>query len=115
MDPAFLCDLLDGLLSVDGSLYRAWTLQHSPIPVSGKQRDRLRLGYLGWGQSQMLMLELVNGMDRLNANVARLGGAKTKPQPILPPGVPDETPRRVSGRMSFDAFMDASQAFFQNL
>lgn len=118
MDPAFLCDLLDGLLSIDGSLYRAWTLRHSPTGRQDRQRrERLRLDYLTWGQSQMLMLELVNGIDRLNTNVTLLGGGKAKPHPILPPGVRDATePRHVGGKhMSFHSFMDASQAFLQNL
>ena len=32
MEPSWLCDLLDGLEGVDGSLYRAWMAEHHPLP-----------------------------------------------------------------------------------
>lgn len=61
MEPSWLCDLLDGLEGVDGSLYRAWMAEHHPL-LREDAKSMPRLSYLTYGQSQMLMLSMTTSL-----------------------------------------------------
>lgn len=86
MEPSWLCDLLDGLEGVDGSLYRAWMAEHHPL-LREDAKSMPRLSYLTYGQSQMLMLSMTNQLEMIRVMIARMmGDKKSKPQPVYPPG-----------------------------
>lgn len=86
MEPSWLCDLLDGLEGVDGSLYRAWMAEHHPLPREDAACFS-RLSYLTYGQSQMLMLSMTNQLEMIRVMIARMmGDKKSKPQSVYPPG-----------------------------
>lgn len=73
--------------SIPESQYRAWVLEHTPTPDDGKPHTR-QLDYTGWGQPQMLMLDMRNLLETIHIIVARLAGdEKTEPDFISPPGV----------------------------
>ena len=59
-DPNFLCDLLDGLEAIPDSQWRAWLLEHDGAGGGSGSSERLQLGWLGFGQSEMLLLQLQN-------------------------------------------------------
>lgn len=115
----FACDLLDGLEAVSESQYRAWLLEHCrTMRASNGAGERLHLGYLHWDERTMLLLDMANSLDRLNANVIRLGGGKAKSRPILPPGPEkDSVPSRVDGSTArnLDEWMGQAAAFLNNL
>lgn len=94
--PSFLCDLLDGLEGIDGSLYRAWILQHGPKPDKGSvRRGKRRLGYLSYSQDSSLLLDMANTLESLRVMLAKYMGDKTaKPDMILPPGAEDDGDKR---------------------
>jgi len=105
-DPNFLCDLLDGLEGVPESLYRAWTLEHDDRAV-GRLRRRdggpLRLEWNGFGQTQMLLLDLQNTLDAVRVMLAsHWSGKKREPRLILPPGadVPESRSSHVDAASS---------------
>lgn len=92
--PGQLLALLDGLTGVDGSLYRAWRMEHRP----SRQEDPgdRRLSYVGWGQSQLLQMELVNTIETIRVMLARyMGDKKAKAQFLYPPGVEPDGGNRV--------------------
>lgn len=94
--PSFLCDLLDGLEGIDGSLYRAWMLQHGPKPDKGDKRHRKRrLGYLSYSQDSSLLLDMANTLESLRVMLAKyMGDKNAKPDMILPPGAEDDGGKR---------------------
>lgn len=83
-----MCDLMDALEAIDGSLYRAWMAEHEPLPDLDSERGQRRaLSYVSWSQSQMLLLELANSVETLRVTVTRaLGDRKSKPVLLYPPG-----------------------------
>lgn len=94
--PSFLCDLLDGLEGIDGSLYRAWVLQHGPKPDKGSaRRGKRRLGYLSYSQDSSLLLDMANTLESLRVMLAKyMGDKNAKPDMILPPGSEDDGGKR---------------------
>lgn len=94
--PSFLCDLLDGLEGIDGSLYRAWMLQHGPKPDKGDKRHRKRrLGYLSYSQDSSLLLDMANTLESVRVMLAKyMGDKNAKPDMILPPGADDGGAKR---------------------
>ena len=87
-DPNFLCDLLDGLEAIPDSQWRAWLLEHDGAGGGSGSSERLQLGWLGFGQSEMLLLQLQNTLDSLRSlAVSHWSGKKVGFEPILPPGI----------------------------
>ncbi|OZG68280.1 hypothetical protein [Bifidobacterium eulemuris] len=118
-DPSYLCDLLDGLEGYDGSLYRAWMMEHHPLsPNGGGNAARRQLGWLGYSQTNMLLLDVANMLEVIRVQLARLGGdGKTKPDMIFPPGVEPPSERRRSGvvktaGMGFDELYETMLAMW---
>ena len=108
-EPVWLCALLDGLEGVDGSLYRAYMMEHHPLPASDS-KETPRLSYVTYGQSQMLMLDMANTLDVLRVMLARMmGDKKIKPRPINPPGVVDKP-----DSMASKSFTTAGKSFAQS-
>lgn len=110
----FLCDLLDGLEGVPGSLYRAWVLEHEK-PVKGSKRaGRLKLGWLGYDQSEMLLLNVANSVEAIRCVVTNRGGGKAKPEIVLPPGADDVNRKNhVDGRgLSLSQYAAQVQSLF---
>lgn len=86
-DPSFLCDLLDGLLAIPESQWRAFTLEHYPDDER-ERGGRLQLEWLGFGQSQLLLMQLQNTLDSMRSMLAsHWSGKKVDSVPVLPPGV----------------------------
>ena len=116
-DPSYVCDLLDGLEGIDGSLYRAWQLEHYQSDGESDGGGRRTLSYVSWTQSQMILLELSNNMEAVRTMLARvLGDRKAQPNMLLPPGVEpvEEKPRGMSlANMSFDSIEAALSAMFR--
>ena len=118
--PSFLCDLLDGLEAVSGSLYRAWMMEHEPPAREGSTggRSTLRLDWLGYDQDSMLVMDIGNTLEAIRTMLASyMGGRKTKPNLILPPGAPEEntpdSPRKVDGKgVNLTDYMRQVQAMF---
>ena len=107
-EPVWLCALLDGLEGVDGSLYRAYMMEHHPLPASDS-KETPRLSYVTYGQSQMLMLDMANTLDVLRVMLAwMMGDKKIKPRPINPPGVVDKP-----DSMASKSFTTAGKSFAQ--
>ena len=88
-EPSYLCDLLDGLEGIDGSMYRAWLLQYEPVDENDKsERGKRRLSYLSFSQDSALFLEMANTLETLRVMLALyMGDKKAQPDLILPPGV----------------------------
>lgn len=86
MEPSWLCDLLDGLEGVDGSLYRAWMAEHHPL-LREDAKSMPRLSYLTYGQSQMLMLSMTNQLEMIRVMIARMmGDQEVEAAAVYPPG-----------------------------
>lgn len=121
-DPNFLADLLDGLEAVPDSLYRAWMLEHDSGTGSAgsERRRRMQLGWLGFDQSQLLLLSVRNTLDSIQSMLAtHWSGRKSEPDPVLPPGADDAhgSPRHVDATNVGDVgdyMRDAMMAFGMN-
>lgn len=109
-EPAFLCDLLDGLEGIPESQYRAFMLEHHPVEADVTD-DTARLGYMGWGTGMMLDLDMRNRMEAIRVMLARLlGDRKSEYTPMLPPGAKDK--RRESNTLDITHSSFASLAAF---
>lgn len=99
-EPSYVSNLLDGLEGVDGSLYRAWSLDRNPPKPGGDGKQDRRLQWLSYSQDSTLLLEIRNLLELLRVMFARyMGDRKSKPEFALPPGSPvqaDEQSRTVS-------------------
>lgn len=74
--------------AIPDSQWRAWLLEHDDAGGGSDRSERLQLGWLGFGQSEMLLLQLQNTLDSLRSlAVSHWTGKKTGFEPILPPGV----------------------------
>lgn len=74
--------------AIPDSQWRAWLLEHDAVVDGSDRAERLQLGWLGFGQSEMLLLQLQNTLDSLRSlAVSHWSGKKVGFEPILPPGV----------------------------
>lgn len=88
-EPSFLFQLRDGLEGIDGSLYRAWSLEHRPPREGDGARARRRLDWLTYSQDSSLLLDIRNTLELVRVMLARyMGDRKSKPDMALPPGAP---------------------------
>lgn len=91
--------LRDGLEDIDGSLYRAWCLEHHPPKGGDSSQSRRRLYWLSYSQDSSLLLDIRNTLELVRVMLARyMGDRKSKPDMALPPGAsePSEQTRSVS-------------------
>lgn len=87
LPPTELECLLEGLLSVPGSLYRAWKLENEPHGESGTE-DAPGFSWFDWSQDSTMRLATVNQLKIITVMLARMAGdKKMKPTLLDPPGV----------------------------
>lgn len=101
-DPAYLCDLMDGLAGIPESQLRARLIEEQP-----PEATQTGLGYLGFSQDSAILLRIANLLDVLRVQQARMmGDGKTGTDQLPPPGGEKPKPRVV------EASYDNAAAFF---
>lgn len=83
-DPQWLLDLLDGLQFIPDSVYRAYVLEHAELkPSSDSKVDKL--SWNGYSQDSRLLMDAVNHLETISAQISAIGGGKYHPEYINPP------------------------------
>lgn len=105
-----MCDLLDGLLTVTDSAYRAWYAErYGAEGRGGGASDAISLDWHGWDQSMMLQAQTYNLLQVLVKMWADGHGVKKyKPVFVEPPGVSDDAEKALA-----DGGVDGILAMFQ--
>lgn len=99
-EPQHLTELLEGLVMIPESLYRAHVLEHTTFDPPKHGDGSQRLSWHGYSQDSRLLLDIDNRLELIGAQLTAMAGGKAKPSFIDPPNAPD---KRVRARPGMNA------------